>query len=445
MIFGTLKLSKLLFDFKDVMKLHNHYSKILFALLLLNAASSLAIPFTNLFDPYDILLVKPFNKNRCFDFYVATEGALNTRAFQADPDDMINLYNEVYPDRTKSEAQFSRNVEVLKIWQPSQNIFNSLHPQQFVEKDLVEVHGQLSIPANMMFAAHCSLPWDIMIGVYLPLYVVSLKNVRWDEPKNPDLQQKVSQQLGNLEQAGKFSLHDDWQQVGIGDLAALVWWARGFPQAKRWLKLVNVNARGGLTFPTGKDANLNNIFGLPLGNNAGVGFLMGGNIELGLFDHLKFGLDAEFLQLLGSRKTRRFKHQPYETDLVFTEPFGDLYLEQVSHYPEAQTFSDPGFLQHYTIYMAGYDLCGAAVTLAYQHKRQHETTYMLNTANVNPQIVDIAESLQDWTMHNIVCMVDYAHEFKSVTPTFTAFIKYGFNGKRVISCNTVGAQISLDF
>ncbi len=433
------------------MKLQNFLRALLITGCAFMFSSILPIPATNLFDPYDILLVKPFNKDRCFDFYVANESAFQTRAFQADPEDMININRGAYPDRggypeSKSQAQFSRKVNILQIWQPKQNIFNSLHPNEFVEKDLVNVTGSLDVPMNMMFAAHCSLPWDIMIGVYLPLYAVKLKDVAWGYPENPTLQPQVNQQLNYLEKAGSFaSLHDGWQQVGIGDLAALVWWARGFPQAKRWLKLVNVSVRGGMTFPTGKDANLANLFGLPLGNNAGAGFLMGGTIELGLFNHLKFGLDAEFLQLLGSKKTRRFKHQAYETDLVFTEPFGELYLDHVAHYPETQAFADPGFLQHYTIYMAGYDLCGANVTLAYQHKRQHETSYMLNTAKVNPEIIDIAESLQDWTMHNLVCMVDYTPDFKAVSPTFTAFVKYGFNGKRVISCNTVGAQVSLDF
>ena len=202
-----------------------------------------------------------------------------------------------------------------------------------------------------------------------------------------------------------------------------------------------MSARGGFTFPTGKDANLENIFGLPLGNDAGVGFLMGGTIELGLLHHIKFGLDAEFLQLLGSKKLRRYKTAPLETDLVFTYPFENL-REKL---PLVESFNNPGFLQHYTLYAALYDIKGLALTLAYQHKRQHETTLMLDTANVNPYIMDNAESLQDWTMHNIVCMLDYTHCFKHITPTFSAFVKYGFNGKRVLSFNTVGAQISLDF
>lgn len=428
------------------MKLQNFFAAAYAALFVVSGSPLLAIPATNLFDPYDILLVKPFNKDRCFDFYVASESAFKTRAFQADPDDMNVLYKDSYGESANNNHAFSREVDVLKIWQNEQNVFNSLYPDQFMPSNFISVQGKLSVPANLMFAVHCSLPCDLMVGVYLPYYFVELKNVQWNVPASATrTTEQINQQLNYLETAGKFDLRSNWQQSGIGDLTALVWWARGFPQAKQWLKLVNVSVRGGLTFPTGKDTNIEHIFGLPLGNNAGVGFLFGGTLELGLFHHLKFGLDAEFLQLLGSQKMRRYKHQMYETDLVFTEPFGDLYLDQVTRYPESKAFEDPGFLQHYTIYASGYDLCGANITLAYQHKRQHENALTLDTARVNPEIIDIAESLQDWTMHNIVCMLDYKMDFKHISPMFTAFVKYGFNGKRVISCNTIGAQVSLDF
>ena len=427
------------------MKLQNFFAATWVVLFVVSVSPLFAIPATNLFDPYDILLVKPFNKDRCFDWYVASESAFDTRAFRADPEDTFNFYPENY---LETDHKFSRPADPLQIWQPTQNIFNSLYPDQFMPSNFVSVQGKLSIPANLMFAAHCSLPWNLMIGVYLPFYVVELNKVQWNKqyPENTHwTPEQINQQLNYLERAGKFDLRNGWQQSGIGDMAALVWWARGFPQAKPWLKLVNVSVRGGLTFPTGKDTNIEHIFGLPLGNNAGVGFLFGGTLELGLFHHLKFGLDAEFLQLLGSQKVRRYKHQIYETDLIFTEPFGSLYLDSVERYPESKAFIDPGFLQHYTIYASGYDLCGATVTLAYQHKRQHENALTLDTARVNPEIIDIAESLQDWTMHNIVCMVDYIANFKHISPTFTAFVKYGFNGKRVISCNTAGVQVSLDF
>ena len=157
------------------MKLHHYLVTLSLALIALDCSSLLAIPFTNLFDPYDILLVKPFNKNRCFDFYVASESAFDSRAFQADPEDMA----DAIPGAKKEVGQFSRKADVLKIWQPAQNIFLKPDP-----KDFVPVTGSLKMPANIMFAAHYNLPWDIMIGLYLPFYVVELKDIVWGDPNN---------------------------------------------------------------------------------------------------------------------------------------------------------------------------------------------------------------------------------------------------------------------
>lgn len=396
-----------------------------------------AIPFTNLFNPYDILLFKPQKSPHCFGFDIAYEGAFHSQAFRANPNDRVlepDLYNE-YGEQDIQEA-FSRKAPVLDIWQDEQ-MLNT--PTEFGI-----VNGDLHVPLNLMLTAYLSFPHNVYFGMYLPIYSMQLNNVRWAMAPDSITGQTIDAALNKLEATGRFDLRSDRKRFGIGDLAALVWWIRNYPQAKEWLKNVHIAIRAGFTFPTGKPQDFDLLFALPFGYDAGAGFLAGGNFELGFGRHIRLGIDAEFLNLFGSQKMRRAKVALGETDLTFTT--------------KALTQLDPGFLQHYTIYTTfAHLLNGLSVTGAYQHTRQHESKIFFDSSQYdsrlangyvrNNMLLSGQESLQDWTAHSIIGMVDYDPCVRSaaVSPRFSLFLKYGFNGKRCISFNTVGCQVSLNF
>lgn len=312
-------------------------------------------PNNNLFNPYDILLFKPMPQDSFFDLDVAYEGAFRVRAYQADPDDRL-MDDEIPEERNL----FRRRADPLQLWQNYQEFFSALEGTQNLTQQDTDArafnirqerlsgrllpHGDLHVPVNLMFAARFALPFNLTLGFYLPFFMSELKNVRWEHiPTQRALRKKATftglldHELDRLEKAGDIDLRNGWKRHGIGDLTALLWWWHDYPQAKQWLKNVRVGARGGLTFPTGDRGDIHKLFQLPFGHDGGVGILFGGTLELGFGRYVRLGIDGEFLQLFGSVKERRFMTDQRQTDLIFLN--------------KRQLHVDPGFMQHYTLYL----------------------------------------------------------------------------------------------
>lgn len=396
------------------------------------------IPFTNLFNPYDILLFKPIDTCRWFDLDVTYEGAFHSKAFQADPEDKIGS------EMGKHSNVFARPASILNLWNENHNFAAALKGSRPLSNEdklahlfniksekinplLVDAH--LSVPVNLMFAARFAFTDNLSLGIYLPFFILELKNIVW---KNAHT--KKINMLDELESLGKFNLTGGWKRHGIGDIATIIWWARDYAQRKEWLKNVHVSIRGGLTFPTGLNQDFNKLLALPFGNDGGIGLLFGGTIELGLGYHFKVGIDGEFLHLFGSTRERRFATDIKQSDLIFLQ--------------KTLIHRDPGFLQHYTLYLKWANICeGLSTRLAYQYVRQHEDHVVLNTPLFDNEIANNAESLQGWTTHSIIWFLDYDLSLDSclLNPKFSIFVKKGFNGKRALLFDTAGIQLSLSF
>jgi hypothetical protein len=406
----------------------------------------------NLFKPYDILLFKSMPYDAFFDFDIAYEGAFHVNGFQADPDDRFNAETE---DHTSA---FRRKVDAFQLWQTAQEFFPALSGTQPLTKQDTDAHefnirqqridgslrpkAEFNVPTNLMFAARFALPWDITLGFYLPVFFTTLKHVTWHHghskkalPADDTFTGLINREIEKLERAGKLNLRQGWKRHGVGDFAALAWWWHDYPQAKQWLKNVRVGIRSGLTFPTGSRGDLDKFFQLPFGHDGGVGILVGGTLELGFGRYVRLGIDGEFLNLFGSVKERRFMTDNKQTDLIFLS-------KQSVHI-------DPGFTQHYTLYLKTplfFDCLTS--TLAYQHTRQHQDSIALDIPKFDVRTINDAESLQDWTTHSIVWKIDYdtcSMDNHSVVPGFSFFVKSGFNGKRALLFDTVGAQINLSY
>ncbi len=423
-------------------------------LILLARWTYAGSPNNNLFNVYDILLFKPMPFDASFDIDIAYENGFKVRAYQADPDDRFN----VDTDQSEHTNVFRRHADVLELYQDSQDFFAALSgtkklSQQDTDARLfnirqakldgkLKVVGDFEVPMNLMLAARCALPYNLTLGIYLPVLIAELKNIRWKElssekdlPDHATFTGRLDRELGRLEKDGKFDLRKAWKHHGVGDLATVLWWWRDYPQAKQWLKNVKVGARGGLTFPTGSRGDLHKLFQQPFGHDGGVGLLFGGTLELGFGRYIKLGIDGEFLNLFGSVKERRFQTDSKQTDLTFLN--------------KQHVHIDPGFVQHYTLYLkVPFFANGFSSTVAYQHTRQHEDSVALEKPLFDVRTINEAESLQDWTTHSIVWKLDYdpcSLDDHVIAPSFSLFVKNGFNGKRALLFDTVGFQLNLNF
>jgi hypothetical protein len=399
------------------------------------------IPRLNLFQPYDILIVPERIGNTHFTFQVGYEASLHTHGFRADDDEKLDRWR--------------KRVNPLQLWQDTQNgttalrgigdhkLIDELLPFLYDHYDHAMPRcfipsGRLDVHANLMLSAQFYLPHNLIFGLYLPWYSVERKNVHWRDARTHELFEELplDECLSKLEKIGHINLRQGWKRSGIGDLATLVWWFKNYPQLKRHLRDVRLGARGGLLFPTGKKGDEERLLGLPFGHDGSLGILFGGTLELGLNHYIILGADIEFIHLFGNTRLRRVRVDPAQTDLLL-----------MTRLP---AFRDPGFIQHYTLFIQALRFYrGLSLTLAYQYTKQNNDKLFLSSDRFDSRFADCSESLDDWTVHNLVFKLNYdffgLYHDHPIQPSIAAFYKLGLNGKRSIVADTLGATVSISF
>lgn len=402
-----------------------------------------SIPHTNLFTPYDILMTPPINPCACWQVYGAYEGVVRQCGFQTDEDHFGNTHC------------FRKCVGTLQLFQDEQDLLAALKGDEFTTElaqlaqkfNIDDDNGLegLFIPCgkfdvnNIMLSARWLLNHGFSITAHMQVLSMHLKNVSWQpSPNNSNTgfdANVTNDFIAAVEQAGHICLHD-WERHGIGDLAALVWWKKAFPQARPFLKNVNLGARLGLLLPTGEDTDQNVMLGLPFGSDAGAGILFAGTLEVDLFRCFTFGVDAEITYFFGKTDNRRIKTDLAQTDLVFLN--------------RACVRTEPGFLQHFTLYGRFDHLFkGISAQAAYQYTKQQDSRIFLGTNHFDVGIARRAESLESWTTHSALFSIDFdicnsRHE-PGWNPYVEIFYKHGFNGTRAVLFDTIGCLVAVDF
>ncbi len=148
------------------------------------------------------------------------------------------------------------------------------------------------------------------------------------------------------------------------------------------------------------------------------------------------GIDVEFIYQFGNTRCRRVKSAQDQTDLLF--------LTKVPVYREF------GLGQQYNIYLESCNLwCNTSLKLNYQLLKRNDDRIDVANDRIDSRIANNAESLFDWTAHSLIFMVRHDlwrdYECSSLFPTISAFVKWGFNGKRALLANTAGIEISVAF
>ena len=389
-----------------------------------------SVPHLNLFNPYDRVVLPPERNGVCWQLWAGFEGLVGQRSFQAAEDQFGNSHC------------FRKRCDVLQLYQDEQDFLAALKgddfatqaaqlAQQFNIDDDDGTEG-LFIPRgkfeihNFWLSARRYLSHGFSVSVHLPIISMKLKDVTW-EPSPHNTNTSFDSQITN----------DFIAAIErVGDLTGIIWWAHNFPQGRPLLQNVYLGARAGLVLPTGEKTDEDVMLGLALGHDAGTGLVFGGTMELSFCNYYLFGIAAEFLSLFGSTRCRRIKTDLAQTDLIF--------LSKVN------TFADPGFIQHFTLYgKADYFVRGLSLGVWYQFTKQQETTLYLGTYHFNAAIANTAEELQPWTNHSVIFTASFDFFDRrcgsSWWPWLEVFYKHGFNGSRTVAADTIGAVFSVDF
>lgn len=388
---------------------------------------------TNVLQPYNIFLQPdPRNETR-FSFQLGYEGICSTQGFSPKVDGASNVLQLFQPTQD-AIAAFKGFASDTPAGQYAQ-IFNinddNLSHGIFVPR------AQLTIPLNGLLGIQVRLVHNLSLHGYVPFLYAHLRDISWTE-ENPHTEfenNNFPQLLSTVGNVGGIDLFNGWKRLGFGDTVIFIKWQQDFWQNKLVLRNVRLSFRGGLNFPTGKKEDINKLLALPFGYDQGYGIYFAGNLNLFMNRDWRFMLDLEFLQLFGTTHTRRIKTDMAQTDLLLIA--------------RDRVYVDPGFTQQYTFMIEKRTIYqGLMAGILYQYFKHNDDTYYPVTNYGNFQIINDAESVQEYTTHQFIFKLEYEFnqwQTSSSRPNLMLFGKYGFNGKRAILTSSVGLQFTYAF
>lgn len=303
------------------------------------------------------------------------------------------------------------------------------------------VSGDFSAPLNLALAWRMFFNNHLTLGVYLPIRYMQLKNVAWQNQTkmvdNQDARVKeflTNDFFNNVKTLGNGLELCDWSRMGVGDLEIILEYLRNYPQDKAMLRNVLVDLRAGLTFPSGKSADVDKIATIPFGYDGAMTTLFGGGLELLYGTWFKLGFDVELTHIFGNSKTRRIKTAEDQTEFLLLE--------------KNRAYIDWGMRQQFTLYAELYHfLKGFSFKVGYRFFKQGDSVISLCGNEFSPAIANSAKSLEDWTAHDVLMKLsyDFSYDYDTVNPGFAIFARIPFDGKRSIVANTIGIMASIDF
>lgn len=387
--------------------------------------------------PYDTSTRPTFNNKRPWQLAFEAEGG--------------------YED-AKGFNEEGERVNPLQIWNRQQNALAML--EGFAEDSPIsqlraalmdsdngirgrfDVCSTLQLNFSTAFAARFFFASDWSLGLYLPVYKMTLKDVNFiDLTPNLDNLDKLVHTLltdnlaENVLTLGCLNLCP-WQRTGVGDLTLLLEWFRDFYQNKPFLKCVRVNWRLGLGFPTGLRENEDLLFAVPFGYDGAVSMPFGVGLDLTLGKNFKCGVDIQLTQIFGHTRNRRIKTDVEQTELLLLQ--------------KAPTFRDYGIVQRFNLYVELYRFCkGLSFKVLYQFLKQGESEVSLKTELFSSNIANTSPRYEDFTMHHIITKFTYDFDYNypgaRTRPELGLFTRTPVNGKNVALIPTVGCVISVDF
>lgn len=353
----------------------------------------------------------------------------------------------------------SCRVNVTQIWQNDQDglamldgfdcpgKISSKRTEVDADDDGVRGHlkpcATLDVDFGCTFAARRAFPYNIMLGIYMPFFTSRLHNISFIDQTGfvlaPD--ERVRKYLThdfahNVAELGCIDI-GPYRRTGPGDLTLVADWLQNFPQPRPFLKNVLVNARLGLTLPTGKRENINKILAFPFGYNGTATLLFGGGLTLSYGSYARVGFDVELRKSAGHAWNQRIKTAAQQTELILLQA--------------ANAYIDYAFEQQYTIFAHLHDIiCGTTLKLAYQFFKHGDDTISVCSNAFSSRIASTAERLQERNWHLMLATLDFDCSVvmppcPRAIPIVSLYTEIPFKGKRVIVSPIIGGILNIDF
>lgn len=221
-------------------------------------------------------------------------------------------------------------------------------------------------------------------------------------------------------------------RAGIGDLSFLGGWAGTYFDTVI-LDYIDVDAKIGVLFPTGKTRDIRNPFELPLGYNGHYGMPLKFDVAFGAFEWITIGSHIGALFLFDRTTNIRIKTSEQQQGFIF------LATEKAK--------IKSGTLWDMSAYVKADHFCkGLSVLLGYSYnqKDHDEIKHVHHTFDLSVANKDLR--FKGWIMHvlNVIVEYDFSKYREDIGPRAALWYNHVLSGKRIFDTNILSGAIGLD-
>lgn len=413
--------------------------QLLFLVLLLAVTNQLSSR-TNILRSYDINFKNIYKKNSYKNVFLWTTFGVSQKARNKDGD-KVPSPQYLFADQNALAMLkgMPENSEATAIAQdPRLNIDDDDGTRgHYVVDGNFNVFSQFVIGGQY----HFDNQWTL--ECHVPFYHMKYDNITWENqtPSSPGDDNTGLRQLltdnffSNVAKLGDGLNLQDWEQRGVGDATFMMSWNRSFFQNREWLKQVHVNARAGITFPTGIKKNEDKAFALAFGNDGAYSVPFGAGLDLRFKELLWVGVNATFEHIFSHTKTRRIM-----TDISQTNY---LLLQKVL------TRKEYGFIQMFNLYLEPKISDAFSLRFAYAHTKKGDDKLFVLSEDYSNMVANKNIALEESTTHDLIIQFNWdASELKpnaQFTPAGSIFAQVPFNARGSLQSAAIGFSVDVVF
>ncbi len=290
---------------------------------------------------------------------------------------------------------------------------------------------------EILLEAYQNICAGFFLHVMIPIRKLKINRISSKDltPKNEEsnpVWQQFRRNFGAILERQRVSIAP-FSKMGLGDVTFTAGWARNYEDTET-LDFIDIDARIGVLFPSGKPRNEDEIFSLPLGYNKHYGVPLTFNSSLGLWDWLTAGFHISALFLVHRMQSIRVK-----TDVIQS---GLIKLAQT------QAKVDPGSLLNLQVYLKADHVTHGISTYLIYHFNYREPTTIINKGSIEFDKLALLsdQSYQSWRMHSLQFGFEYdcASKITDVGPRLGIFYNHVLNGKRIFNADLKYGSIGFD-
>lgn len=351
-----------------------------------------------------------------------------------DETSLLNLYGE------QDMVHIAENVPAFILDKNPDCILNILWqktPKNCFGK--LQFEGEFKV-IDINFNVEQNFLGGFFVQINIPVRKLEINNIRFLDDSSAenagnvnmaDWTSFISNFKANLNLYG-IIYNNNIKAKGFGDLVMLIGKTVNYENTQK-LDFVDITAKTGVLFPTGKRSDPDQLFSLPTGYDGFWGIPILSTLQIGLFDWLTLGTYLNLLNFFSRTKQMRIKTAQEQNGQI--KLLKDCVIVQKG---KILTFG--------TYFEADHIAKGYSVFIGYQFNKEFSTTVSALSKLVNADIANTDSQLQGWEMQtlNFYLEYDFSNFENPNRPYLGIGVDIPFRGKNIIPSKMGTIHLTID-